>query len=108
MKTGQPAAFTVDGPRGPAHVAQPGAVWLASATGNPIVPFHIEAASHWTLTKSWDRHQVPRPGSAIGIAIGAPIDVPARATAEAIEIARAELQGRLVELTPVARALVAD
>ena len=39
------AAFTVDGPRGPARVAQPGAVWLAGATGHPILPFHIEARS---------------------------------------------------------------
>jgi len=108
MKAGQPAAFTVDGPRGPAQVAQPGAVWLASATGNPIVPFHIEAASHWTLTKSWDRHQVPKPGSTIGIAIGAPIEVPARASIDGIEAARNELEKRLVSLAPVARALVAD
>ena len=43
LAAGQPAAFTVDGPRGPARVAQPGAVWLAGATGNPILPFHIEA-----------------------------------------------------------------
>ena len=43
MAAGKPAAFTLDGPRGPAKVAQPGAVWLAKATGNPIVPFHIEA-----------------------------------------------------------------
>jgi len=108
MKAGQPAAFTVDGPRGPAQVVQPGAVWLASATGNPIVPFHIEAASHWTLTKSWDRHQVPKPGSTIGIAIGAPIEVPAHASVDAIEAARHELEERLVGLAPVARALVAD
>ena len=107
MKAGQPAAFTVDGPRGPAQVAQPGAVWLASATGNPIVPFHIEAASHWTLTKSWDRHQVPKPGSTIGIAIGAPIEVPARASIDGIEAVRNELEKRLVGLAPVARALVA-
>ena len=31
MAAGKPAAFTVDGPRGPARVAQPGAVWLAEA-----------------------------------------------------------------------------
>ena len=49
MADGRPAAFTVDGPRGPARVAQPGAVWLASATGNPIVPFHIEASRFWTV-----------------------------------------------------------
>src|SRR5580765_4140558 len=43
MAAGKPAAFTLDGPRGPANVEQPGAIWLAKATGNPIVPFHIEA-----------------------------------------------------------------
>ena len=42
-------AFTLDGPRGPAEVAQPGAVWLAKATGQPLLPFHSEAASSWTL-----------------------------------------------------------
>src|SRR3977135_2285036 len=29
MAAGKPAGFTIDGPRGPARVAQPGAVWLA-------------------------------------------------------------------------------
>src|SRR5438874_2608097 len=48
MADGKPAAFTLDGPRGPAQIAQPGAVWLAKATGNPIVPFHIEANRAWT------------------------------------------------------------
>src|SRR4029079_14308480 len=32
MSDGKPAGFTVDGPRGPARVAQPGAVWLSKAT----------------------------------------------------------------------------
>jgi lysophospholipid acyltransferase (LPLAT)-like uncharacterized protein len=36
LSDGRPVAFTVDGPRGPARVAQPGAVWLAGATGNPF------------------------------------------------------------------------
>jgi hypothetical protein len=39
----QPAAFTVDGPRGPRGVAQPGVVWLAKATGHPILPIHAAA-----------------------------------------------------------------
>ena len=39
MAEGRPAAFTVDGPRGPAYQAQPGAVWLAKATGNPSCRF---------------------------------------------------------------------
>src|SRR6187401_776534 len=67
MRAGRPVAFTVDGPRGPERVAQPGAIWLASATGQPILPFHIEAASFWSV-KSWDHHQVPKPGSEVAIA----------------------------------------
>ena len=54
-RRGRPVVFTVDGPRGPARVAQPGALWLAGATRNPIVPFHVEARSFWTVN-SWDRH----------------------------------------------------
>jgi lysophospholipid acyltransferase (LPLAT)-like uncharacterized protein len=98
MAEGHPAAFTVDGPRGPARVAQPGALWLAGATGNPIVPFHIEAASFWNA-KSWDRHQIPRPGSDLAIAIGAPIYVDAT-DEETIEAERQKLEtalGRLEE-----------
>ena len=48
MAAGKPAGFTLDGPRGPARVAQPGAVWLAKATGNPVLPFHLEANRYWT------------------------------------------------------------
>ena len=35
LAAGHGVAFTVDGPRGPARVAQAGAVWLAGATGQP-------------------------------------------------------------------------
>ena len=97
LSSGRPAAFTVDGPRGPARVAQPGAIWLASATGNPVVPFHIEAAAFWTI-KSWDRHQVPKPGSDVAIAIGAPIEVPPRADEAVIERTRQLLEQTLGRL----------
>src|SRR5471032_1334060 len=60
MAAGKPAGFTIDGPRGPARVAQPGAIWLAKATGNPVLPFHVESSRHWTL-KSWDRTEIPKP-----------------------------------------------
>ena len=105
MQHRHPVAFTVDGPRGPARVAQPGAAWLASATGNPIVPFHIEASSYWTA-KSWDRHQIPKPGSTVGIAIGEPLAVPPKADAETIEAARLDLERALGVLERRARALV--
>jgi lysophospholipid acyltransferase (LPLAT)-like uncharacterized protein len=97
MKAGSPAAFTVDGPRGPAGVVQPGAIWLAGVTGNPILPFHIEASKYWTV-KSWDRHQVPKPGSDLAIAIGEPMDVDRDLDPDRIEAGCKELQQRLVQL----------
>src|SRR6476659_2413552 len=57
LAAGRPAGFTLDGPRGPARVSQAGAVWLAKATGSPVLPFHLEASSHWSL-RSWDRTQI--------------------------------------------------
>ena len=106
MAKGYPAAFTVDGPRGPARRVQPGAVWLASATGNPIVPFHIEASKYWTV-KSWDRHQVPKPGSDVAVVVGSPIEVPGDADEATIELWRTELERALVDLEARARALLA-
>ena len=94
MAAGKPAGFAVDGPRGPSRVAQPGAVWLAKATGNPVLPFHLETDRYWTL-KSWDRTQIPKPCSTVSIAMGAPIDVPAEADEDAIEAARRMLEKRL-------------
>ena len=94
MAAGRPAAFTVDGPRGPARRAQPGAVWLAKATGHPVVPFHIEADRFWTA-RSWDCTQVPRPWSRLAIAIGEPLEVPSDIDAAGVEGARVELERRL-------------
>jgi lysophospholipid acyltransferase (LPLAT)-like uncharacterized protein len=91
---GRPVGFTLDGPRGPARVAQPGAVWLAKATGNPVLPFHLEADRSWTLN-SWDRTQVPRPFATVSIAMGEPLEVPNDADEAGIESARLQLEERL-------------
>ena len=105
MAEGYAAAFTVDGPRGPARIAQPGAAWLASATGNPIVPFHIEASKSWTV-KSWDSHQVPKPGSVVAVAIGKPIELPPQADEATIEAGRRAVEESLLDLEERARALL--
>jgi lysophospholipid acyltransferase (LPLAT)-like uncharacterized protein len=105
MTAGRPAGFTVDGPRGPARVAQPGAVWLAQATGNPVLPFHLEADRHWSL-KSWDRTQVPKPFATVALAIGEPFDVPAEADDKLIEEARQKLERRLVALEAKAKEML--
>jgi lysophospholipid acyltransferase (LPLAT)-like uncharacterized protein len=105
MKAGKPAGFTLDGPRGPARVAQPGAVWLAGATGNPLLPFHLEAARAWTL-RSWDQTQIPKPFSWVSLVVGEAIDVPSDATDEQLRSARALLERRLTTLESRARELV--
>jgi lysophospholipid acyltransferase (LPLAT)-like uncharacterized protein len=97
LAAGRPAGFTVDGPRGPARRAQPGAVWLAGATGNPLLPFHIEASRHWTA-RSWDRTQVPRPFATTALAVGPPIEVPAEPDEQTIEDKRLALEAALHRL----------
>jgi lysophospholipid acyltransferase (LPLAT)-like uncharacterized protein len=105
MEQGKPSGFTLDGPRGPARVAQPGAIWLARATGNPLLPFHLEASSHWT-TGSWDRTQIPKPFSTVALAVGEPLEVPKGASDEQLEPARQELERRLAALESRALAML--
>jgi len=107
MEAGKPTGFTVDGPRGPARVAQAGAVWLSKATGNPVLPFHVEARSHWTVN-SWDRTQIPKPFSTVAVVVGEPFVVPADADDAGIERARTELESRLHALETRALDLAPD
>ena len=101
---GRPAAFTVDGPRGPARRVQPGAVWLAGVTGNPILPYHIEADRYWSA-RSWDHTQVPRPFSTAAVSIGAPFEVSDPSRDGVLEERRAALERVLAELAERAIAL---
>jgi len=96
LAAGRQVAFTVDGPRGPAGVAQPGAVWLAGATRHPVLPFHIETDPHWRLS-SWDRTQVPKPFSRAAIAFGEPLEVPSTAD-DVVETSRLALEASLRDL----------
>jgi hypothetical protein len=75
IRAGRPTAFTLDGPRGPARVAKPGAIWLAGATGAPVLPCHVETERSWEL-RSWDRTQIPKPFSHVHLVVGRPIEVP--------------------------------
>ena len=105
VTAGRPAAFTVDGPRGPARRVQSGAVWLAGTTGNPILPFHIEADRYWSA-RSWDRTQIPRPFSLAAVAIGAPFEVSDPSVDGVVEDRRAALEAVLGQLEDHATALL--
>jgi lysophospholipid acyltransferase (LPLAT)-like uncharacterized protein len=96
LRAGHATAFTVDGPRGPARIAQPGAVWLAGATGHPVLPFHIEASRYWSAG-SWDRGMIPKPFAHVAIAIGEPFVVQ-DTDAGTVERSRMDLMERLALL----------
>lgn len=97
MRAGIPAAFTIDGPKGPKYVAKSGACLLAKKTQNPMMPFVVETEKYWEI-KSWDRLQIPKPFSRVRVFIGEPIFVAKDANDEEIENKRLELQTALDEL----------
>jgi lysophospholipid acyltransferase (LPLAT)-like uncharacterized protein len=99
MRAGAPAAFTIDGPKGPRYVAKMGAVLLAKKTGQPILPFTLSAKRFWEVKGTWDGFQVPFPFTRARVDIAPPIYVPADISDEALEAKRDELQAALDALT---------
>lgn len=97
LSNGMDVAFTIDGPRGPAYVAKPGAVTLARHTGHAILPFHVVAARYWELP-SWDRLQIPKPFTRAAVFVGAPIYVSRHAGKDESETPQATLQATLDRL----------
>jgi lysophospholipid acyltransferase (LPLAT)-like uncharacterized protein len=97
LRQGKDAAFTIDGPRGPRHIAKPGAAYLAWKSGNFILPFTISLDKKWML-KSWDRFEIPKPFSRASVIIAPPIEVAADASELEIENAQREIQNSLDRL----------
>ncbi|HWS86780.1 MAG TPA: lysophospholipid acyltransferase family protein [Pyrinomonadaceae bacterium] len=99
VRKGCPAGFSIDGPRGPRHVAKMGAVLLAKKTGQAVLPFGVNAERFWSL-KSWDRMQIPKPFSRVRVRFAPPIRVERDADEAALEARRGELQRALEEVSP--------
>jgi len=97
MRAGSPTAFTIDGPKGPRHIAKMGAVLLAKKTGNPVLPFTIHADKFWQVN-SWDRFQIAKPFSSAQVHIAPPIFVPSNASNAELKAKRDELQRSLDDL----------
>lgn len=81
LKAGATAAFTPDGPRGPSHVVQPGAIFLAQKSGSPIIPAGISAFPR-KLMRAWDRYMIPLPFARVVWIYGEPIYIPDDAKSE--------------------------
>jgi lysophospholipid acyltransferase (LPLAT)-like uncharacterized protein len=97
LKRGFHAAITPDGPRGPRHLAQPGAVFLSALTGLPVVPFGCAVEPAWRLS-SWDRFAIPKPWSRAAFVFDEPMAVPAKLDEAAVTRLVAELNARLKAL----------
>lgn len=95
---GHDLGITLDGPRGPRHKAQPGALYIAMRSGLPIVPFAV-ACSRKLVLSSWDRFIVPLPFGRTTVAFGEPITVPPHCSETVLEAKRAELENRLMDAT---------
>lgn len=81
LRDGCSVALTPDGPRGPRHRAQAGALVLAARTGKPILPVAASARRAWELG-SWDAFQIPCPLTRGVIVFGEPLVVPPLRDAE--------------------------
>jgi len=100
-----PVAFTIDGPRGPIHVAKPGPVWLAKNTGQGIVCFHIAVERAWVLN-SWDRMIIPKPFSRVAGWGSATLHVPADAAEQEMQALHQQMQAMLDRCRAKAEAML--
>ncbi len=97
LAQGGTVALTVDGPRGPRQRMKPGAVYLARETGAPIYAVHAAMPRAWEIP-SWDRLQIPWPGSRVIGHWSGPFYVPRSAGAEEMEDWRRRLEDELNRL----------
>lgn len=75
VRSGRHAALTVDGPKGPPRVVQPGVLQLARLTGAWILPITYSSARP-RFFQSWDRYLLPKPFSRNVVAYGEPFPIP--------------------------------
>jgi lysophospholipid acyltransferase (LPLAT)-like uncharacterized protein len=69
------AFLLIDGPRGPAGVAKPGAISLIHAADAVLVPAYVQAEKAWYFN-SWDKFMVPKPFSRVKIVFCEMIKLP--------------------------------
>lgn len=99
-REGYNGCITVDGPRGPRHIAKPGAVILAFRSAASVVPIRV-FMKNGKRFRSWDRFQLPWPFSRVHIAWGEPYVMEATDLSErSVSQERARLELRLESMQP--------
>ena len=84
-------AITPDGPRGPRHELQAGAVKLAQLSGAPVLPIRMRYGRAITL-KTWDKFQIPLPFTRVEVVFEPLHTVPRTSTPEEFESERLRLE----------------
>lgn len=87
----RPVLLTPDGPRGPIHVAKPGAVVAAHRAGVPLVFCSVRISGSYIFKKSWDRFSLPLPFSRITLLFHAPMVFTPETSREDLESALREV-----------------
>jgi len=103
LEKGSPVGFSIDGPRGPRYVAKPGPVMLARRSSQPIFTFHFGLQRAWTLEKSWDHFQIPKPLTKVVVVGSGPIYVSRDADSIEMHQKQAEMQASLEKNRVVAQ-----
>jgi lysophospholipid acyltransferase (LPLAT)-like uncharacterized protein len=94
---GGAVALMPDGPRGPRHVAQMGALQLARMTGAPIVGLAWSATGLRVLN-TWDGLLLPPLFSSAAFVWGGPIYVPRDADDARLQLAREQMEAMLHQI----------
>ncbi len=97
-RRGRDMGITPDGPRGPAEKVQPGATWVARATGRPLLPVAF-ACSRELRLGTWDRMIFPLPFSRGVFVYGPHLWVPRDGGDAALRKADSEVAARLAKLS---------
>ncbi len=95
--------LTPDGPRGPRRTLAPGAIFLASKLGLPLVCLGIGYDRPRRLC-TWDRFALPRPGSRARMVTSPIIHVPSNLDRNGLEQCRLDVERLLNRLTLEAEA----
>ena len=97
---------TPDGPRGPRRIMSRGVVYLASRSGNAIVPTAYACENAWEIQGSWTTQTIPKPFSKVAFVAGDPISIPPDLDRDGIEIHRETVQREMNALQEYADSLV--
>jgi lysophospholipid acyltransferase (LPLAT)-like uncharacterized protein len=95
--------ITPDGPRGPRRQMAPGAIFLASKMGLPLILMGMGYDRPWRVN-SWDRFAVPRPCSRARCIMSSEIHVPPGLDRKGLEHFRVQIERLLNRLTSEAEA----